>query len=75
MDSFPYESWDEAVQAAADSGGAEGYFTFGPGGNTAIIIITVLGILLASWWMVQLTMSEAKHLGAKAAELNEKWGI
>lgn len=75
MDSFPYESWDEAVEAAAASGGAEGYFTFGPGGNTAIVIITILGIALASWWMVQLTMAEAKHMKASAAELNEKWGI
>jgi hypothetical protein len=75
MDTFPYESWEEAVEAAAASGGAEGYFTFGPGGNTAMIVLTILGIALATLWMLQLTMSEAKHLDAKAAQLNEKWGI
>ena len=73
MDTFPYDSWEEAIEAAA--AGDVGYFTFGPGGNTAIIVITILGIILATWWMIQLTMSEAKHLNAKAAELNEKWGI
>jgi hypothetical protein len=41
MDTFPYESWEEASQAARDLG--EGYFTFGPGGNTATIILTILG--------------------------------
>ena len=72
MDSFPYESWEEAV-AAAD--GAEGYYTFGPGGNAAIVIITLLAILLAVWWLVQITMREAAHLDEKARQLNEKWGI
>ena len=77
MDSFPYDSWEEALAAAAADGDA-GYFTFGrgvDGGNTAIIIITILGILLALWWTVQLTMAENKHLNERAARLNEKWGI
>ena len=73
MDSFPYDSWDEALAAAAEGDGA--YFTFGPGGSTEIIIITILGILLALWWTVQLTMTENKHLNERAARLNEKWGI
>lgn len=72
MDSFPYDSWEEAL-AAAD--GAAGYFTFGPGGNAASVIITLLAIGLAAWWMVQITMREAKHLDERAQQLNEKWGM
>ena len=41
MDTFPYESWDEAIAAAQEAG--EGFFTFGPGGNTATVILTILG--------------------------------
>ena len=72
MDSFPYESWEEAL-AAAD--GTEGYFTFGPGGNAAAVIITLLAILLAVWWLVQITMREARILDQKAQDLNGKWGV
>ena len=72
MDSFPYESWEEAI-AAAD--GSEGYYTFGPGGNAAIVIITLLAILLAVWWLVSITMREASHLDERARHLNEKWGL
>ena len=44
MDTFPYESWEEASQAAQELG--EGFFTFGPGGNTATVILTILGIIV-----------------------------
>lgn len=73
MDSFPYESWAEALEAAAT--GDAGYFTFGPGGNTAIVILTILGIVLALWWTVQVTMAENKNLNEQAKRLNKKWGI
>lgn len=43
MDTFPFESWEEATEAAVDSG--LGYFTFGPGGNTATYVLTFLGFL------------------------------
>ncbi len=72
MDTFPYEDWDDAL---ANADGVQGYFTFGPGGNTALVILTILAILLAFWWLVNLTMSEDKHLNEAAAKLNEKWGI
>jgi len=72
MDTFPYDSWAEAIEAAD---GTTGYFTFGPGGNTAIVIITILGILLATAWMAWLTMDEESHLNEAAERLNEKWGI
>jgi hypothetical protein len=44
MDTFPYESWEEAAQAAQELG--EGFFTFGPGGNTATVILTILGAIV-----------------------------
>ena len=52
MDTFPYETWDEAFEAAVNDGA--GYFTFGPGGNTATYVLTVLGfvtmiVILVSW--------------------------
>lgn len=72
MDTFPYESWDEAL-AAAD--GTQGYFTFGPGGNTASIVITVLAILLSVAFLVMVTMRETKHLNESATALSEKWGV
>jgi hypothetical protein len=44
MDTFPYESWDEAIAAAQEAG--EGFFTWGPGGNTATVILTILGAIV-----------------------------
>ena len=72
MDTFPYESWDEAV-AAAD--GTEGYFTFGPGGNTASVIIVLLAVLLSVGFMVVVTMRENRHLNESAAALAKKWEV
>ena len=72
MDTFPYDSWAEAIEAAD---GTTGYLTFGPGGNTAIVIISILGILLATAWMAWLTNDEESHLNEAAERLNGKWGI
>jgi hypothetical protein len=51
MDTFPYESWAEAQEAA----GAEGYFTFGPGDNAATIVLVAIAFFLMvfvfAWWM------------------------
>jgi hypothetical protein len=51
MDTFPYESWAEAQEAA----GAEGYFTFGPGDTAATIVLVaiafVLMVFVFVWWM------------------------
>ena len=72
MDTFPYESWDDAL-AAAD--GTQGYFTFGPGGNTASIVITLLAIILSVAFLVVVTMRESKHLNESAAALAKKWEV
>lgn len=70
MDSFPYDSWEEAL-AAAD--GATGYFTFGPGGNTASTLIVALAILLSVGFLAYLTSNEDRHMRGLAAQLAEEW--
>ena len=67
MDTFPYESWEEATTAALDSGA--GYFTFGPGGNTATIVLVALGFIVMMVTIVGGIMSEDKRLAAHAARL------
>ena len=67
MDTFPYESWEEATTAALDSGA--GYFTFGPGGNTATVVLVVLGFIVMVVTIVGGIMSEDKRLNAHAARL------
>ena len=67
MDTFPYTSWEEATQAAIDSGA--GYFTFGPGGNTATIVMVVLGFLVMMATIVGGTILEDRRLAAHAARL------
>jgi len=68
MDTFPYESWEEAISA-----GDTGYFTFGPGGNAAIVIITIIGIAMSVFWLAEVTMNESKTLNAEADGLRSKW--
>jgi hypothetical protein len=67
MDTFPYESWEEATKAAIDSGA--GYFTFGPGGNTATIVMVVLGFLVMMATIVGGIVLEDRRLVAHAARL------
>lgn len=52
MDTFPFETWDEASDAAVETG--VGYFTFGPGGNTGTYVLVTLGfvvmvVILIAW--------------------------
>lgn len=67
MDTFPYESWDEAIAAAQELGA--GYFTFGPGGNTATIILTVLGFLAMAATIVAGMVLEDRRLNEHAQRL------
>ena len=69
MDSFPYETWEEAL---AD-GGENGYFTWANGSGS--VVLTILGLALAIAWLVWITMNEDSHLKHCASNLNEKWGI
>jgi hypothetical protein len=52
MDTFPFETWEEASDAAVETG--VGYFTFGPGGNTGTYVLVALGfvvmiVILVAW--------------------------
>lgn len=73
MDTFPYESWEEAIADAVESGGANGYFTWAQ--SDMSVVLALLGIALAAVWMLWLTRNETNHLNECAGRLNEKWGI
>lgn len=70
MDSFPYDSWEEAAAAAMESG--EGYFTFGPGGNGGTIFLTILGILFMVAVLVTFVVTENGRLNEHAARLRSE---
>lgn len=65
--SFPYENWDEAIEAAA------GYFTFGPGSNFATVLITILAIVMSVTAAVMVTKREDDLLNEAAERLAEKY--
>lgn len=54
METFPYDSWEEAGAAA----GSEGFFTFGPGDNPATYVLVaiafvVMVVIFAAWIRVE----------------------
>lgn len=67
MDTFPFDSWEEAIAAAQEMGA--GYFTFGPGGNTATIIVTLLGFLAMIVTIVAGIVLEDRSLNEHAQRL------
>lgn len=67
MDTFPFDSWDEAIAAAQEMGA--GYFTFGPGGNTATIVVTLLGFLAMVATIVAGVLQEDRRLREHAQRL------
>lgn len=70
MDSFPYDSWEEAAAAAMEKG--EGYFTFGPGGNAGTIILTALGIIFTVAVLVTFIITENGRLNEHARRIREE---
>ena len=70
MNTFPYDSWEAALEAAD---GTTGYFTFGPGGNTASVIISLLAIVLSVTMAVLVTVREDKVLNEAADRLADKY--
>ncbi len=70
MDTFPYESWDDAI---ADADGTTGYYTWAQSGIEVVLVI--IAIALAVLWMLWLTRNEDGHLNDCASKLNDKWGI
>ena len=70
MDTFPYESWDDALAAAANDGSAP-YFTFGAG--TGLVILTFIAIAMVVAGGFYLIANEARHLNAAADRLSDKY--
>ena len=70
MDTFPYESWDEAMAAARDAG--EGFFTFGPGDNAATVILTILGAIVMVATLVLFVMTERRNLDEHVRRIKDE---
>ncbi len=70
MNTFPYESWEAALEAAD---GTTGYFTWGPGGNTASVILALLGIAVSVISAILVTTREDKLLNHAADRLADKY--
>ena len=70
MDTFPYESWEEALAAAQEAG--EGFFTFGPGGNTATVILTILGFAATVIALVMFVTTESRNLEESAQRIRDE---
>ncbi len=66
MNSFPYDSWEAALEAAS------GYYTFGPGNNTGSIVLAWLGIIVSVVAMVVITKREDRLLNESADRLSDK---
>lgn len=51
MDTFPFESWEQAGAAAPDSG----FFTFGDGGAVAMVVLMIIltVIVFIGWIRVE----------------------
>ena len=84
MDTFPYDSWAEALAAVENPDTGErlcqafydacpGYFTFGPGGNTASVVLAVLGIAVSVITALLVTVREDKLLNHAADRLADKY--
>ena len=70
MNTFPYDSWDAALEAAD---GTTGYFTWGPGGNTASVVLAIIGIAISVLMAVVITARENKLLNEAADRLTDKY--
>ena len=70
MNTFPYDSWEAALEAAD---GTTGYFTWGPGGNTASVVLAIIGIAISVLMAVMITAREDKLLNNAADQLADKY--
>ena len=84
MDTFPYDSWEEALAAVENpETGARlceafydacpGYFTWGPGGNTASVVLVILAIAVSVISGLLVTVREDKLLNHAADRLADKY--
>ncbi len=70
MNTFPYESWEAALEAAD---GTTGYFTWGTGGNLASVILAIIGIAVSVIAAVMVTVREDRLLNHAADRLADKY--
>jgi len=67
MNTFPYESWEAALEAAS------GYYTWGPGNNTGSIVLAWLAIIVSVVSALIITQREDKLLNEAADRLADKY--
>ena len=70
MNTFPYDSWEAAIEAAD---GTTGYFTWGPGGNAMSVFLAIVGIVISVGSALLVTMREDKLLNHAADRLASKY--
>ena len=70
MNTFPYDSWEAAIEAAD---GTTGYFTWGPGGNAMSVFLAIVGIVISVGSALLVTMREDKLLNHAADRLADKY--
>ena len=70
MNTFPYDSWEAALEAAD---GTTGYFTWGPGGNTGSVVLALLAIAVSVISILMITARENKLLDEAADRLADKY--
>ncbi len=70
MNTFPYDSWEAAIEAAD---GTTGYFTWGPGGNAMSVFLAIVGIVISVGSALMVTMREDKLLNHAADRLADKY--
>ena len=70
MNSFPYDSWEEGIEAAG------AYFTWAEGplyGSTMSIVLSALGIAVSVIAMIIITARENRLLNHSADRLADKY--
>jgi hypothetical protein len=60
FDAFPYDEWSDEITT---------FWTFGVEGDTGTIILTILGVLVMVWALVQFVRLESQKLDRQAASL------
>lgn len=60
FDAFPYDEWGDKITT---------FWTFGVEGDTGTIILTILGVLVMIWALIQFVRLEAGKLDRQAAKL------
>lgn len=78
MDTFPYDSWEQATNASQGAGDGfyvgELFSTFGPGDNFGTILLVVVGFVVMIGVFVAWIRTEDTKLRAQAERLRSAAG-